>query len=65
MAARNRPSFLKNLKEQQRRARAEAKRQERRSRKLNRAEAEGDEDPTADVESLDAPLEDAETTEES
>ena len=60
MAGRNRPSFLKKQKEEQRRARATRKREERRARKqrppvddanLNvseeaRATSEGDEQPT-------------------
>ena len=40
MAGRNRPSFLKKQKEQQRRARADRKREERRARR-QRTSAEG------------------------
>ncbi len=45
MAGRNRPSFLKKQKEEQRRARANRKREERRARK--HATQLGEPDPTA------------------
>ena len=49
MAGRNRPSFLKKQKEEQRRARATRKREERRLRKLSPVDAVNP-DPTEDAE---------------
>lgn len=48
-----RPSFLKKLKEQQRRARADEKREARRARK--QAKAERGDAPLDDLEPLDGP----------
>lgn len=53
-----RPSFLKKLKEQQRRARADEKREARRARKLAKATKKDEEGSEQDL-PLDVALEDA------